>query len=114
MSRLINTADEGCYPLPYSPKACAVTGRAEGEIVDFNVVIDRPEPTRLYICRETIEEVAREEFGMVSAGKAKKLEEWLEHARKERDELRDVIDTAAKLEERRPDAVNRKELASAR
>lgn len=110
MARLLNTADEGNYPLPYPPRACAVTNRAEGEFVDFNTVIDRPEPTRLYICREIIEEVAREQFGMVSAGKAKQLEEWLEHARKERDELQDVIDTAAKLEERRPGAVQRREL----
>lgn len=110
MARQINTADEGCYPLPYPPRACAITGRAEGEFIDFNVVIDRPEPTRLYVAREVIEEVAREQYGMVSAGKAKQLEEWLENARKERDELQDVLDTAAKLEEQRPGSVQRREL----
>lgn len=110
MARKINTADEGNNPLPYPPRACAVTNRAEGEFIDFNTVIDRPEPTRLYICREVIEEVAREEFGMVSAGKAKQLEEWLEARTKERDELQDVLDTAAKLEEQRPGSVQRREL----
>lgn len=110
MARKINTADEGNYPLPYPPRACVVTNRAEGEFIDFNVVIDKPGPTRLYIAREVVEEVAREEYGMVSAGKAKQLEEWLEVRTKERDELQDVIDTAAKLEEQRPGAVQRREL----
>lgn len=110
MARIVNTADEGNYPLPYPPRACAVSGRAEGEFVDFNVVIDRPEPTRLYVAREIIEEIAREQFGMVTAGKAKQLEEWHEHEKKRADDLQDVIDTAAKLEEQRPGAVHRREL----
>lgn len=112
--RLVNTAEEG-YPLPYSPKACVVTGRDAGEFIDFNVVIDRPEPTRLYIFREIIEEVARDQLGMVSAGKAKQLEEWLEHARKERDELQALLDSAVEFEEKAGSAaINRKELARAR
>lgn len=110
MARLIDTSDGENYPLPYPPRACAVSNRAEGEFIDFNVVIDRPEPTRLYIAREIIEEIAREQFGMVTAGKAKQLEEWLEARTKERDELQDVLDTAAKLEEQRPGSVQRREL----
>lgn len=113
MARIINTADEGSYPLPNAPHACAVTGRAEGEFVDFQKVIDSPHPTRLYIAREVIEEIAREQFGMVSEGKAKQLEEWHRHEKKRADELQDVLDTAVQLEERRPNAVNRRELANA-
>lgn len=113
--RAIDTKEPDNYPLPYSPKACAVSGRAEGQFVDFNVVIDTPEPTRLYMAREIVEEAARDLYGMVSEGKAKQLEEWLDNARKERDELQDTLDAAATLEERAgPGSVNRRELARAR
>lgn len=108
MSRLIETEDG--RPLPNPPRKCAVTGRAEGRFIDCNRVIDSPLPHRLYLSVEYVETIAREHLGMVSEGKAKQLEEWLEHARKERDELQEVIDAAAKLEEHRPDAVRRKEL----
>lgn len=109
--RLINTNDPECYPLPFPPKACVVTGRAEGEIVDFQREIDSPVPTRLYIDRTVIEEAARELFGMVPAGRAKQLEEWHAFEKQRADELQETLDTAAQLEERRPGAINRKELA---
>lgn len=114
MARIVNTAERGNYPLPHAPRACAITGRAEGEFVDFQKVIDSPYPTRLYIAREVIEEIAREQFGMVSEGKAKQLEEWHAYEKKRADDLQDVLDTAVQLEERRPNAVNRRELANAR
>lgn len=110
MARIVNTADEGNYPLPFSPKSCVVSGRDSGEFVDFQIVIDRPAPTRLYISRDIVEEVARDLFGMVSAGKAKQLEEWHDHEKKRADELQEVLDTAAALEEKRPGAVQRREL----
>ena len=114
MARIVDTADEGFYPLPHPPRVCAVTGRAEGRFVDFNVLIDRPEATHLYLDVGLIEEIAREELGMVSAGKAKQLEEWLENAKRERDELQGVLDTAIELEEKAgADAVNRKGLRNA-
>lgn len=113
MARKVSTADDGYYPLPYPPRACAVSGRAEGEFIDFNVVIDRPEPTRLYISREIIEEVAREHCDMVAGTNLRQKEEWLEHARKELEELRETLETAADLEEKAgPGVVNRKELAA--
>jgi len=111
--RLIDTSDPECYPLPYPPRACVVSGRAEGEIVDFNVVIDSPEPTRLYIDRLIIEAAARDLFGMVSAGKAEQLEEWHEHEKARADDLQATLDAAAEFEERAgPAAINRKELAA--
>lgn len=114
MARIVDTKDEGFYPLPHLPRVCAVTGRAEGRFIDFNVLIDRPEATHLYLDVGLIEEVAREHLGMVSAGKAKQLEEWLENAKRERDELQGVLDTAIELEEKAgADAVNRKGLRNA-
>ena len=87
MARIVSTEDDGFYPLPHLPRACAVTGRAEGRFIDFNVLIDRPEATHLYLDVGLIEEVAREHLGMVSAGKAKQLEEWHEHEKGRADEL---------------------------
>jgi hypothetical protein len=88
-----------------------VSGRAEGEIVDFQVVIDSPEAVRLYIDRTIIEEAARELFGMVPAGRAKQLEEQHAYEKGRAEDLQETLDTAAQLEERRPGAINRKELA---
>lgn len=114
MARIVSTEDEGFYPLPHPPRACAVTGRAEGRFIDFNVLIDRPEATHLYLDVGLFEEIAREHLGMVSAGKAKQLEEWLENAKRERDELQGVLNTAIELEEKAgADAVNRKGLRNA-
>jgi valyl-tRNA synthetase len=90
-----------------------VSGRAEGEIVDFNVVIDSPEPTRLYIDRHIIEAAARDLFGMVKEGKAIQLEAWHQYEKERADELEEqckhLQETVKTL--RRLDAQQGKELA---
>lgn len=108
MSRLIETEDG--RPLPNPPRVCAVTGRHEGRFIDCNRVIESPLPYRLYLSAEYVEHIAREHLGMVSEGKAKQLEDWHEHEKKRADDLQDVLDTAAALEEKRPGAVHRREL----
>lgn len=115
MARVVNTEKAEFGQLPYFPRSCAITGRDHGEFVDFQVVVDHPQGIRLYICREVIEEVAREEFGMVSEGKADQLEEWHAYEKERADELAEenenLKETVKNL--RHLDAEERKELSHA-
>ena len=89
----------GPVQLPYPPRACAVTNRADGDFIDFNVVIDRPEPTRLYMKTEVVEEAARL-CGMVPAKEVEGLREQMAALSKELDDVTDTLKIAADFEDK--------------
>ncbi|HZN10477.1 MAG TPA: hypothetical protein VFC61_02300 [Blastocatellia bacterium] len=86
-------------PLDHPPRACAVTNREDGELIDFQVVIDRPLPSWLYLNRLVVEE-AGELIGMVPAKKVKKLEERMEALSRELDDLQETMKIYADFEEK--------------
>jgi hypothetical protein len=92
--RLIKGQDQ----LPFPPRACAVTNRDRGDFIDLQVVIDRPEPTRLYLLTEVVEEAAGL-LGMVPAKKVEELEADLKAMSKKLAETQDTMTLAAELEE---------------
>lgn len=51
-------------PLPHFPYACAVTSRADGEVLDLSVELPAGRDQRLYLRRPVVEEAGRM-FGMV-------------------------------------------------
>lgn len=95
---------EGPTQLPYPPRACAVTNREDGDFIDFNVVIDRPEPTRLYLKTEIVEEAAKL-LGMVSAKEVEELRERVEAWESSLEETKETIDLVTRLEEKLPQEV---------
>lgn len=94
----------GPTQLEYSPRACAVTNREDGDFIDLRVVIDRPEPTHLYLKREIVEEAGRL-CGMVPAREVEELRERVEAWESSLEDTRETIDLVAKLEEKLPEAV---------
>jgi hypothetical protein len=86
-------------PLDHAPKACAVTNREDGELVDMQVIIDRPLPTWLYLKREIVEDAAKL-FGMVPAKEVDVLREDMKTLSAELDDLRDTMNLYADFEEK--------------
>jgi len=76
-----------------------VTNREDGDFVDFNTVIERLTPTRLYLKREIVEEAGRL-CGMVPASEVEELRERVERWESSLEETREVADLTAKLEKR--------------
>lgn len=90
---------EGPTQLPYPPRACAVTNRVDGDFVDLQVVIDRPEPTRLYLKTDIVEQAGRL-CGMVPASEVEALKEQLQAMGAELDDLRETMNLYAEFEEK--------------
>lgn len=86
-------------PLDYPPRACAVTNRADGKFIDCQVVIDRPEPTRLYLKSEIVEEAGRL-LGMVPEKEVTELRERMQKLSADLDDLQETMDLAARFEEK--------------
>lgn len=62
-------------PLPFLPKKCVVSGRADGEIVDFGVDMTTPLPEpHLYMKRGLLEKAAELACGMASAAKVEEMQ----------------------------------------
>lgn len=79
-------------PLPKTPKKCLVTGRADGDIVDFgtDVSVPGPEP-HIYLKRSVVEE-AGEVCGMVPGAKFDKQAERLAELEAENEQLRKIAE----------------------
>jgi hypothetical protein len=90
---------KGPVQLPYPPRACAVTNREDGDFIDFNVVIDRPEPTRLYLKTEIVEEAGRL-CGMVPAKEVEELRERVEAWESSLEDTKATIALTNRLEQR--------------
>lgn len=82
------------------PTACVVLNREDGELINFQAIIDRPEPTLVVMKREIVEQAARELCGMVPASEAEELRESMEKLSAELDDLTDTMNLAAELETR--------------
>ena len=82
------------------PTACVVTNREDGELINFQVIIDRPEPTPVVMKREIVEQAAREECGMLPASEVIELRESMDRLSTELDDLTDTMNLAAELEQR--------------
>lgn len=95
---------KGPVQLPYPPRACAVTNREDGDFIDFNVVIDRPEPTRLYLKTEIVEE-AGQLLGMVPASEVAEIRERVEAWESSLEDTKDTVDLVARLEAKLPEEV---------
>lgn len=78
-------------PAPSSrpPHTCVVTGRRDGEVVDFGVAAAGTEP-HIYIRRERIESAA-EKCGMVRQSVVDELRDELEEANAEAGRLRAIV-----------------------
>lgn len=83
--------------LPYPPKACAVTNRIDGDVIDMQTVIDRPEPTRLYLRREVVEKAAQL-CDMVPRSEVEELREQLQSLTERFEELRETSNLTDQLE----------------
>lgn len=83
-------------PLQYPPRACAVTNREDGDLIDMQVLIDRP--GRLYLKREIAEEAGRL-CGMVPAAEVEELKAAMAELGQKLDNTNEILQTAADLEE---------------
>lgn len=81
------------------PHKCVVTGRIDGEVIDFNVTPACTEAPNIAIRRDVIEEAARDHCGMATADQVAELRADAEKAQEELKELREFLDTAAEFEE---------------
>src|ERR1043165_8373765 len=86
-------------PLDHPPRACAVTNREDGELIDMQVIIDRPLPTWLYLKREIVEDAARL-CGMVPEREVEELREGMKALGAELEDLRDTMNLYADFEEK--------------
>ncbi len=92
---------KGPVDLPYPPRACAVSNRIDGDFIDFQVFIDRPEPTRLYLKREVVEDAALM-CGMVDGAQVEELRRQVVAMGDQIEQLQDYIrasEEAAQLKE---------------
>lgn len=85
--------------LPYPPRACVISGRVDGDVLDFQKAVDAMQPTHLYIRRQVIEDAAKL-CGMVPQAEVAKLEERLEEFKKQFEELKGQMETYAEFEEK--------------
>lgn len=81
---------KGPVDLPYPPRACAVSNRIDGDFIDFQVFIDRPEPTRLYLKREVVEDAALM-CGMVDGKRVEELKQQVAAMGDEIEQLRNYV-----------------------
>lgn len=89
---------EDVQQLPNPPRACAVTNRATGDFIDLQVIIDRPEPTRLYLFREIAEEAGRL-CGMVPASEVEEMKAQMAELSQKLDHLNDILNHQAEFEQ---------------
>lgn len=61
-------------PLRLHPHHCVVTGREDGEIIDFEATPACDVPPAIYLKREVVEEAAEKLCGMVKRSKFEALE----------------------------------------
>lgn len=79
-------------PLSFRPKACLITGRADGDIVDFGIDIDLLDP-HLYIRRSEVEKAGKV-CGMLSETEAASLQSEREELIAENAQLRSELKTS--------------------
>lgn len=89
--RLVEVAEK-------APRTCAVTGRGEGPFIDFNVIIDRPGGTNLYLHALIVEEAAKK-LGMVPGRELEKLQGKVDELSQTLDRVEEIQKTAGKLDE---------------
>lgn len=77
------------YPGSKPPHTCVVTGRRDGEVLDFHKDYDGVDP-HIYIRRELVE-VAAETCGMVRQAEVDELRAELEEANAEAGRLRKIV-----------------------
>lgn len=78
------------FPASRPPHTCIVTGRRDGEVVDFGKEWDGIPDPHIYIRRELVE-VAAVKCGMVRQSRVKELEAELEEANAEAGRLRAIV-----------------------
>lgn len=78
------------FPAARPPQTCIVTGRRDGQVVDFGKEWDGIPDPHIYIRLELVE-VAAEKAGMVRAARVKELEAELEEANAEAGRLRAIV-----------------------
>lgn len=84
-----------------SPKKCAVTGREKGPFVDFQVMVDPGSPNvpnSLYVHTAILEQVSKDELGMVPKREVDTLVDQLGKVTDELAELRGFMELYAELE----------------
>jgi predicted translin family RNA/ssDNA-binding protein len=86
-------------PLPYPNSACAVTNREDGELVDFQKIIDSVQPKPLHMKREVVEQAGRF-LGMVPATEVEELKQSFAALSARLDEIEEDMKTYAEFEER--------------
>jgi len=59
-------------PLPFLPKSCIISGRADGDIIDFGAEANGPDP-HVYLRRDIVERAAKE-CGMLTLAEAEVLQ----------------------------------------
>lgn len=85
-------------PPPEAPFHCLVTRKSDGEFIDFGDWTVECEIPRIYIRRDVIERVAREQLGMVSAIEVEMLRDRLERFEERLIETEQVNKAVATLE----------------
>ena len=87
-------------PLRFYPHTCVVTGREDGEMIDFEAERDYVASPHIYIKREVVEEAATKLCGMVPASEVEELRAQLQELGVALDDARDTMNMAAELEEK--------------
>lgn len=85
-------------PLQFAPYECIITGRHDGELVDFGVDVIGIDP-HVYIKRSIIETVATDVLDMVPASTHSKLQSRARQLEAERDRLQAIVDASESIQE---------------
>jgi hypothetical protein len=86
-------------PFPHPNSTCAVTNREDGEMVDFQKIIDSVQPKPLILKREIVEEAGRL-VGMVPAGEVEELRRSFAAVSGRLGEIEENLHTYAEFEDR--------------
>lgn len=86
-------------PLRLPPHKCVVTGREDGEMIDFEAEPMCSEPPHIYVMKTVVEEAAVKLCGMSSKADVDAVLARLEEMRAEVAELNDTLNMAAEFEQ---------------
>ena len=90
-------------PLRLHPHKCVVTGRIDGEMIDFDAIPDCQEPPSIVIMKAVVEEAGIKFCDLVPRAQVREMEEQVEAFKADLEKLRRINKATEELEELLPD-----------